>query len=96
MHIHIHFRELTVLVQDIPDICLRTYRTARRCSVNVENPPSHHRRCRRASQTEVARAYGVSRSWLYEMLARYRAEGDTAFEPKPPESAKPRLLGADP
>ncbi len=30
---------------------------------------------------EVIAAYGVSRSWLYELLARYRAEGDAAFEP---------------
>ncbi|WP_107772245.1 integrase core domain-containing protein [Nocardioides sediminis] len=29
---------------------------------------------------EVVAAYGVSRSWLYELLARYRAEGDAAFE----------------
>jgi transposase InsO family protein len=29
---------------------------------------------------EVARAYGVSRSWVYELLARYRAEGDAAVE----------------
>jgi len=31
---------------------------------------------------EVARAYGVSRSWIYELLARYRAEGAAAFEPR--------------
>jgi transposase InsO family protein len=31
---------------------------------------------------EVAAEYGVSRSWLYELLARYRAEGDAAFEPR--------------
>src|SRR3954454_15147073 len=31
---------------------------------------------------EVIAAYGVSRSWLYELLARYRAEGDAAFEPR--------------
>ena len=31
---------------------------------------------------EVAAAYGVSRSWLYELLARYRAEGEAAFEPR--------------
>jgi transposase InsO family protein len=31
---------------------------------------------------EVAATYGVSRSWVYELLARYRAEGDTAFEPR--------------
>jgi transposase InsO family protein len=31
---------------------------------------------------EVSEAYGVSRSWVYELLARYRSEGDTAFEPR--------------
>src|SRR4051794_4709256 len=36
---------------------------------------------------EVCAAYGVSRSWVYELLARHRAEGDTAFEPR---SRRPR------
>ncbi len=31
---------------------------------------------------EVAATYGVSTSWLYELLARYRLEGDAAFEPR--------------
>ena len=31
---------------------------------------------------EVAGAYGVSRSWVYELVARYRVEGDAAFEPR--------------
>jgi transposase InsO family protein len=31
---------------------------------------------------EVAATYGVSRSWIYELLARYRDEGETAFEPR--------------
>lgn len=31
---------------------------------------------------EVVEAYGVSRSWLYELLARHRAEGEVAFEPR--------------
>ncbi len=31
---------------------------------------------------EVIAEYGVSRSWLYELLARYRAEGDAGFEPR--------------
>ena len=31
---------------------------------------------------EVASAYGVSRSWLYELLARYRREGEAVFEPR--------------
>lgn len=34
------------------------------------------------SVTEVAATYRVSRSWIYELLARYRDEGDTAFEPR--------------
>ena len=31
---------------------------------------------------QVAAEYGVSRSWLYELLARYRTEGEAAFEPR--------------
>jgi transposase InsO family protein len=31
---------------------------------------------------DVAAAYGVSESWLYELLARYRREGDLVFEPR--------------
>ena len=34
------------------------------------------------SQSEVARAYGVSQSWISRLVARYRAEGDAAFEPR--------------
>lgn len=30
---------------------------------------------------EVAKAYGLSRSWVYELVARYRSEADVAFEP---------------
>jgi transposase InsO family protein len=32
--------------------------------------------------SEVASAYGVARSWVYALLARYRAEGEAAFEPR--------------
>jgi transposase InsO family protein len=32
--------------------------------------------------SEVACAYGVARSWVYALLARYRAEGEAAFEPR--------------
>jgi transposase InsO family protein len=39
------------------------------------------------SQAETARAYGVSKSWVSKLLARYRAEGEAAFEPK---SRRPR------
>jgi len=38
----------------------------------IENRPVH----------EVAATYGVSESWLFELLARYKAEGDAAFEPR--------------
>jgi transposase InsO family protein len=36
---------------------------------------------------DVAAAYGVSTSWLYELLARYRREGEAVFEPR---SRRPR------
>ena len=32
------------------------------------------------SQAEVARTYGVSAGWVSKLVARYRAEGETAFE----------------
>ena len=32
--------------------------------------------------SEVARSYGVARSWICTLLARYRAEGVAAFEPR--------------
>ena len=34
------------------------------------------------SVRDVAAQYGVSESWLFELLARYKAEGDAAFEPR--------------
>ena len=33
-------------------------------------------------QGEVARTYGVSQSWVSRLVARYRAEGEAAFEPR--------------
>lgn len=33
------------------------------------------------SQSEVARTYGVSQGWISRMMARYRDEGESAFEP---------------
>ena len=46
------------------------------------------------SPAEVVVAYGVSRSWVYELLARYRTEGEAAFEPR---SRRPlRSPGATP
>ena len=34
------------------------------------------------SQTAVARDYGVSKGWVSKLVARYRAEGETAFDPR--------------
>jgi transposase InsO family protein len=34
------------------------------------------------SQGEVARAYGVSQGWISRLVARYRADGEAAFEPR--------------
>src|SRR3954454_12179784 len=42
------------------------------------------------SPAEVVAAYGVSRSWLHELVARPRAEADAAFEPRPGALAVPR------
>jgi transposase len=37
--------------------------------------------------SEVARSYGVARSWVHTLLRRYQAEGEAAFEPR---SRRPR------
>jgi transposase InsO family protein len=34
------------------------------------------------TQGEIARAYGVSQGWVSRLVARYRAEGEAAFEPR--------------
>ena len=34
------------------------------------------------SQADVARSYAVSKGWVSKLVARYRAEGDAAFEPR--------------
>jgi transposase InsO family protein len=39
------------------------------------------------SQSEVAREYGVSQGWISKLLARYRLEGEAAFQPR---SRRPR------
>ena len=46
--------------------------------------------------SEVARSYGVARSWIYTLLARYQAEGEAAFEPRSRRPAtSPRAISAD-
>jgi transposase InsO family protein len=34
------------------------------------------------SQSEVSRVYGVSQGWVSRLMARYRLEGEAAFEPR--------------
>ena len=60
-------------------------------------PVCHHRRGgREPTVPEVVADYGVSKSWVYELLARYRGEGDAAFQPRSrrpqtsPTAAPPR------
>ena len=46
--------------------------------------------------SEVARAYGVARSWVYTLLARYQAEGEAAFEPRSRRpKTSPSAISAD-
>jgi transposase len=45
-------------------------------------------------QSEVAAAYGVSKGWVSRLVARYREEGDAAFEPcRPPGAWDHREVG---
>ncbi len=34
------------------------------------------------TQAEVAKTYGVSKGWVSKLIARYHAEGESAFEPR--------------
>src|ERR1700758_550943 len=64
------------------------------CLETSEYQPGHGRRMSKArlvitavviegrSQGEVARSYGVSQGWVSRLSARYRAEGEAAFEPR--------------
>lgn len=46
--------------------------------------------------SEVARSYGVAWSWIYTLLARYRAEGEAASEPRSRRPAtSPLAISAD-
>jgi hypothetical protein len=62
---------------------------------HVESPAGYHgNRGEGRSPAEVVATYGVSRSWVYELLALYRAEGEAAFDPR---SRRPhRSPGATP
>ena len=41
------------------------------------------------SAREVARTHGISKTWIYELIKRYRAGG---YEAREPRSAKTSLL----
>jgi transposase InsO family protein len=46
--------------------------------------------------SEVARSYGVARSWIYALLERYRTEGEAAFEPRSRRpKTSPTAIGED-
>jgi transposase InsO family protein len=46
------------------------------------------------SVSEAAASYGVSRSWAYELVARYRSDGDGALEPRSRRPKRsPRAIG---
>jgi transposase InsO family protein len=46
--------------------------------------------------SEVARSYGVARSWVCALLARYQAEGEAAFEPRSRRpKTSPSAISAD-
>jgi len=48
------------------------------------------------TQSEVAVAYGVSKSWVSKLVARYRAEGEAAFEPRSRRpKTSPTAIGDD-
>ena len=48
------------------------------------------------SPAEVARSYGVARSWVYTLLRRYRAQGEAAFEPRSRRpKTSPSAIGPD-
>jgi transposase InsO family protein len=48
------------------------------------------------SQSAVAREYGVSQAWISRLVARYRVEGEAAFQPRSrrPHSSPTRLPGS--
>ena len=78
------------MAHDIPDRCLKTSETSGQPPVMSQSAPRSGASKARLVITaialenrtvaEVVADYAVSRSWVYELLARYRAEGDAAFD----------------
>ncbi len=44
------------------------------------------------SQAQVTRDYNVSQAWVSRLVARYRAEGDAAFEPRSSDPQTPPAI----
>ncbi len=62
------------------DICKVRVRDARSCrEPGWSSQPSPSRAC---TQAEAARTYGLSEATVSRLMARYRAEGEAAFEPR--------------
>jgi hypothetical protein len=52
-------------------------------SGHVQGPPCPHRPAPRpADPAEVVARYGVHRSWVSKLKARYETDGEAAFEPR--------------
>ena len=77
--------------QDIPDRCRESWRTpsawgGRRgsdvggCHLPVSSSPLSSSRAAAPSRSPATTT--CRRAWVYELVARYRAEGDAAFEPR--------------
>ena len=75
--------------QDIGNRCVETSETCLALSVGGVQSPAGDHRCRRRgpSQAEVAAQLRRVQGLGSELVARYRAEGEAAFEPR---SRRPR------
>jgi helix-turn-helix protein len=72
-----------VVFPDIPDKCLKSWRTVldaggvSKARLIITTAVIEGRR-----PGAVATTYRVARSWVYGAVARYRTEGEAAFEPR--------------
>ncbi|WP_457146108.1 helix-turn-helix domain-containing protein [Mycobacterium sp. URHB0021] len=66
---------------------LRTVTGASSADMIQPNPLGFSARSDEMAESRVARDYGVSQSWISRLVARYKAEGEKAFQPR---SRRPR------
>ena len=74
-----------MLFQDIGNICRVTWETFNgyfRCLMSKARSIIMSVVVKRRTQADTARLYEVSRSWVSKLVARYHAEGDSAFKPR--------------